>query len=456
MYGQRNYLYLNAASTADAYGEYTVLDYSSGSRYGEYKELNSNSTYDGDVYGDYNRLYGSGDGTNYGVFNAIDATGTGTWYGMYNDIIGTGTGTKYGVRNEFADVAGNKYGVYNYVPPGTSAGIIYGVMNDIQSDAISTKYGTYNYVSGGDGALRGSYNSVHPATTNSSTIYGVYGYVGANGTGTHYGGYFYAYGDGNIGVYGANAHNTGYAGYFVGNGYWDGDMIFNESGLASHNFRIETDARTHAFYADATNDVIRIGVSNGPLTGDGGSYGGTTADYVIDMDNGVNQGTTIGIGSIEFMLDGVARTLINNEFDPAANIIYDLGNSSTSEAWDDVYADDYWNVSDIRTKSDVADMAYGLDEIMQMRTIAYTLTDDPFQDRKIGVVAQEVSTLVPEAVKTHDDKILDESSGAFEEVELDRMAVSYTRLVPVLIKAVQEQQALIQSLQQRIEELEQQ
>lgn len=451
------------------YGDYTYMDYSSGTRYGEYKQINSHITYDGDVYGDYNRLYGSGDGVNHGVYNSLEATGTGVQYGVYNDMINTGTGanyglynnfpagntsTKYGVRNEFANENGTKYGTYNYIPNGTATGTIYGTYNAIYNDANATKYGSYTTISGGDGPLRGYYSTISPAATNTSTIYGVYSNVGSAGTGTHYGGYFYAYGDDNRAVYGSNSHSTGYAGYFYGNGYWDGDMIFNESGTSNHNLRIETDTRTHALFSDAANDVVRFGVSNGSLSGNGGSYGGATADYVADFDNGVNQGTTIGIGSIEFMIDGVARTLINNDFTPTTYISDDLGTNTTTEAWDDVYADNYVNVSDMRVKDDVAQLEYGLSEIMQMETVSYVIENDPFQERKIGVSAQNLLPLVPEAVKTHDYKILDESAAEYERVELERMGVTYNSLIPVLIKGMQEQQELIEQLQQQIKELE--
>lgn len=468
-YGQRNYLYLATANTNNAYGEYTYVDYSSGSRFGEYKQMNSSSTYNGNVYGDYNQVYGtgggihhgtynemdgSGSGDEYSVYNLMDGNGTGTKYGMYNEFTTNVTSTRYGVRNEFADANGTKYGMYNYFPSGSGTGTIYGVYNNIQNDANATKYGAYNYISGGDGALRGSYNSVYPATTNTSTIYGVYSYVSSNGTGTHYGGYFSAYGDNNRAVYGTNTHTTGWAGYYIGNFYADGNSIFNESGNLDHDFRIETDTRTHALFSDAGNDVIRFGYEFGSLNGNGSSVGGTTVEYLADFDNGSAEGSGIGIGSIEFLLDGSSRTKINNDFVPATHMIEDLGYTTTSEAWDDVYADNYVNVSDKRAKTDITNLSYGLTEVMAMRPVRYKLIDDPFQEPKLGLIAQEVLPLVSEAVKTHDHKILSEETGEYEEIELERMGMTYNSLIPVLIKAIQDQQEIIEKQEARIEALE--
>jgi len=62
-----------------------------------------------------------------------------------------------------------------------------------------------------------------------------------------------------------------------------------------------------------------------------------------------------------------------------------------------------------------------------------------------------VKNLVPEAVKDHDNKITDESKPTeFQRVEFDRLAMSYPNLVPVLIKAIQEQQAEIEALRQEV------
>jgi hypothetical protein len=61
---------------------------------------------------------------------------------------------------------------------------------------------------------------------------------------------------------------------------------------------------------------------------------------------------------------------------------------------------------------------------------------------QIGFIAQELEQVVPEAVirPTEEDK--------------DLWGVDYTRLVPVLTKAIQEQQASIQRLEEKCTALE--
>lgn len=461
-YGLRNSLYLAPTSTSDAFGEYTSVDYSSGSRYGEYKNMNSSSAYGGDVYGDYNRLIGSGNGINYGVYNDMDASGIGVKYGVYNNLTAT-NGPKYGMRNEFADVVGTKYGVYNYFPSGTATGTIYGTYNNIQNDANATKYGTYNYISGGDGALRGSYNSVYPAATNSSTIHGVYGYVSSAGTGVHYGGYFSAYGDNNIAVYGANTNINGWAGYFNGDGYWNGDMLFNDSGNAVNDFTIESDTRDHMFWLDSNENIVRFGSSSaGSDFGNGSIISGTTVDYVADFDNMLPEGTAVGIGSVEYFLDLTNETTINNYFSPTVDNTYDLG--SATLRWNDVYATNGTIVtSDRREKEQIVPMEYGLKEIMQLKPVTYkwkrnrignTTLSNQDKELKLGLIAQEVQQVLPEVVQTHNWRALsEENPNNYTKVPMERLGMSYHEIVPVLIKAMQEQTEIIEKQNSEIDEL---
>lgn len=87
-YSQLNYLYLNTASTANNYGEYTYLDYASGARYGEYKTMGTSTLATGTVYGDYNYVAGIGNDEIFGVVADISNTGTGTHYGVYSNVPG--------------------------------------------------------------------------------------------------------------------------------------------------------------------------------------------------------------------------------------------------------------------------------------------------------------------------------------------------------------------------------
>ncbi|MGJ8683741.1 MAG: tail fiber domain-containing protein [Nonlabens sp.] len=232
-------------------------------------------------------------------------------------------------------------------------------------------------------------------------------------------------------------------------------FVFNEQGL-SRDFRIESDSRNNMILLDASENIVRFGTANPFSDSQNGTViGGVTVDYVVDFDRGVGAtGTAVGIGSVEYLLDLSSETAINNSFSPTTHLNRDLGFSTTARAWDDVFADNFINVSDLREKRNVENLTYGLNEVMQMRPVSYILKQDPFNERKLGLIAQEALQLVPESVKTHDYKLLDESNpNEYSKVEMQRMGMAYNSLIPVLIKATQEQQELIETQQKEINDL---
>ncbi len=471
-YGAYNAIY--NGGTGNKYGTYSQFTgVGSGVFYGDFNNIsNTGSGTKNGVYNDYsglgnavfngvyNSITNAGTGIKYGINSHYSGSGNATFYGTYNRITNLGTGQKYGVYTEMitAGTGGVKYGVNNNIQNITASGTTYGVRNYIRNNSnTSTKYGSYNYLYNNNGIEYGSYNYVHQPSTSTSTLYGVYANVVSTGTGIHYGGYFYAYGNNNRAIYASNTHSTGWAGYFVGNTYIDGNVIINESGTNNHDFRVESDTRTHMLWVDASENLVRFGTNNtGRDFANGSTISGVVANYVADFDNGSASGTTIGIGSIELLIDAVSETSINNRFSPTSFLNRDLGFSTTLRAWDDVYADNFVNVSDRREKEEIVNLTYGLKEVLQMQHVSYYLKRDPFHEHKIGLIAQDVLTLVPEAVKTHDHRILDESTMKFERVELERMGMTYQQLIPVLVNAIKELSDKVDQQQKEIKDLQDQ
>ena len=82
-----------------------------------------------------------------------------------------------------------------------------------------------------------------------------------------------------------------------------------------------------------------------------------------------------------------------------------------------------------------------------MRVVNYNLIGD--EKKQLGVIAQELEQVFPSMVEEMPDK--DEKGN---DLGTTTKSVKYSVFVPMLIKAIQEQQALITALTTRITALE--
>lgn len=96
----------------------------------------------------------------------------------------------------------------------------------------------------------------------------------------------------------------------------------------------------------------------------------------------------------------------------------------------------YNTVSDRRLKQNISTYTKGLDLVSQIRPTSYQMKSAPDRE-EIGFIAQELYEVYPQIV----------SGQPTNDVENDPMTVDYGRLTPVLVSAIQEQQAQIEALQ---------
>jgi hypothetical protein len=97
-------------------------------------------------------------------------------------------------------------------------------------------------------------------------------------------------------------------------------------------------------------------------------------------------------------------------------------------------------LSDARVKTNVSNMTDGIDKINQIRPVTFdwipTENVSDRDDSDFGFIAQELEEILPEAVHTRGDGY---------------KTVSYEKVVPVLVQAMKEQQAMIEYLKAEIE-----
>ncbi|MEI6750727.1 MAG: tail fiber domain-containing protein, partial [Bacteroidota bacterium] len=95
------------------------------------------------------------------------------------------------------------------------------------------------------------------------------------------------------------------------------------------------------------------------------------------------------------------------------------------------------NSSDRRLKRDILPLSkYGLKQVMQLNPVTYIYKADSTNTNQVGFIAQEVQQIIPEVVTGKEGDL---SKG-------ESLGIVYSNLVPVLTKAIQDQQALIEKL----------
>jgi hypothetical protein len=180
----------------------------------------------------------------------------------------------------------------------------------------------------------------------------------------------------------------------------------------------------------ATNSTERARITSG-----GDLYVGTTTGtigtanfgVVNSQDGGIFASRNEGAGVVVFQVGGnvgLLRVLGNG----------DAQNTNNS----------YGAISDVKLKENIVDASPKLADLMQVKVRNYNLIGDT--TKQLGVVAQELETVFPAMV----EEILDKDAEG-NDLGTATKAVKYSVFVPMLIKAMQEQQAIIESLKARLD-----
>jgi len=194
------------------------------------------------------------------------------------------------------------------------------------------------------------------------------------------------------------------------------DLVFDTNGtgnvVVTQGTQIEL---ASANVADLTSGRVVYAGSNGELQDDG--------DFTFD-------GTTVTASSLS-----VSGSTASTSKDTGALIVTNggLGVEGAIHAGGDVSA---FNTSDYRLKNNVKNINSALDKLDNISGVEFDwsaseagLNYGHLHGHDVGVIAQDLQQILPEAVKTRDDGYL---------------AVDYSRVVPLLIQAIKELKAQIE------------
>lgn len=236
------------------------------------------------------------------------------------------------------------------------------------------------------------------------------------------------------------------------------NLLHIKKSTASNTFlQVQNSLATTYYGVDATGTAYVWNGSNYPVI-----FGiNDTERMRLDVSGNLLVGTTDGSTGNKLAING-PMAFINgskipqiNYYSSASTIEYVNRNSGGSKTFSWYYEasgagspatlskSGVWtNASDSRGKENITDIGYGLNTVMEIQARQYDVKSD--QSHAIGFIAQELLPIVPEVVHVT----------RTDESGKDWYGVDYGSISAVLVKAIQEQQAIIESLTQRIEALE--
>ena len=100
------------------------------------------------------------------------------------------------------------------------------------------------------------------------------------------------------------------------------------------------------------------------------------------------------------------------------------------------------SLSDIRDKQNISKIDIGLEEVIRLKPKSFQWLNNEEDSYNYGFIAQEVSEVIPSIVNER----------KYNDLET-RFGISMDQLIPILTKAIQEQQTLIESQQSQIDAL---
>lgn len=229
----------------------------------------------------------------------------------------------------------------------------------------------------------------------------------------------------------------------------------NETGLLSGN--ASTTIRSGMIFRADSSIQFRSGGNTTTMVIDNTNFVGIANTSPADLLHvGTTTGARIRIGSLESLEDfGSNIIAINSNFYPTTDGVRNLG--AAANRWNTVYATvGAINTSDARDKENITDLNYGLKEVMKLRPVSFNWKDNPQWGKKIGFIAQEVQPVLSEVVQVGDLKTkapLTDADGTNVKAASDKLGIYYSDIIPVTVKAIQEQQQTIEQQQQQIQQL---
>jgi len=215
---------------------------------------------------------------------------------------------------------------------------------------------------------------------------------------------------------------------------------YDTSGNAKNNLAITS--RSDIVFASNDGEMGRFDVSGSLLVGTTSPvYSGGEKMSISSTTEGVGIKTTSAVKQCLGLYNsdtGGARHFVRFALGSAGSEVGSITSTGSVTA--------YNTSSDYRLKENVDYDFTALDRVAQLKPARFNFIADA--DKTVdGFLAHEVQDIVPEAITGEKDAVDDEGNPEYQGID-------QSKLVPLLTKAIQEQQTIIDDLKTRIETLE--
>ena len=228
------------------------------------------------------------------------------------------------------------------------------------------------------------------------------------------------------------------------------ELSFSSSGVVGNGASIRSYRASESF--NGNEGDLRFFTN----TGSGGASSDGSEAMRIDSSGNVNIGTNAGA-----LRGGGTLNLINNS---AGQIAYRNDTQTAGRYWysgvessNDVFfvypgtvsggvyltygATSWTGNSDERLKNITNEIQNGIEKVCTLRAVNFTWKLDENKKPQVGLIAQDVQKVLPEAVDKKDD-------------EIGTLGVRYTEVIPLLVASIKELKATIDTQAARIAALE--
>lgn len=256
--------------------------------------------------------------------------------------------------------------------------------------------------------------------------------------------------------------NTGTVANTLTFGNGSGEGIGSKRNTTGNQFGLD-------FYTASTNRMV---ITNGGNVG----IGTTTPARRLEVSGDARFSSSSGNRFLEFFRAGTTSSQNDFRFDHEGTFLYMSSSTDDFGGFADIArfgvsgstnvftvfgsalaSGGTWTNSDQKIKKNIQDVKNAMDIIRKLHPTTYSFKKEEYPalnlpgDRQYGFIAQELEEVLPELVNSSEMPVRINENG--ERVMEQIKSVNYEALIPVLTKAIQEQETTVEDLTGQISEL---